>query len=347
MKSQRVLNELSVPTTYGGADGDCGQLPDGRAWSIRGNQIDGELGSGRELVISMDLGRGEARLDIPGSEASQVELDSLAPWMEWLFASDGALERIVPGSNLRAAVPGIHGVIERAEFFQSQGDWYRGVNGGSIPLQWVQGEGEGGRHPLRREVPAGEVFRRHCYSLGMDFTLRRVDPALDTKRFVDWMNQPRVAEFWEEQGDAGKQRRYIESVLAEPHKDPMIAAFDGRPFAYFELYWAMEDRLGAYYDAQPYDRGLHLLVGNPEFLGRRFAHAWLECIFHFMFLDDDRTQRLVGEPRADNHSILKYIEHMPGWRKVKEFDFPHKRAALVMGERGAFFRGMAGGGRCD
>lgn len=48
------------------------------------------------------------------------------------------------------------------------------------------------------------------------------------------------------------------------------------------------------------------------------------------------TEKLMGEPRADNVKLLRYADQM-SYEKVKEFDFPHKRAALMRCPRARFF----------
>lgn len=322
------------PTTENG-----GTLPGGGRWT----PVDGgylcETDAGNRLHIEMTDSGDSARIGV-GPAGARIDGErQIALCLDWLFARHPALSRVLLNDRLQGIYGGGKTALCREDFYQRGDPWYRGANAGQFPEQWREPE-SGPRHPLRPRVPAGEVYRRHFHFLGMDFSLRRLDPALDLERFTDWMNQPRVAEFWEEQGDRDKQRSYIDGALADPHKDPLIASFDGRPFAYFELYWALEDRLGPYYEARPYDRGMHLLVGETDFLGSRYARAWLNGICHFMFLDDSRTQRLVGEPRADNAAVLKLVQRTPGWRKVKEFDFPHKRAALAMCERAPFFRGL-------
>ncbi|MCB0412433.1 MAG: GNAT family N-acetyltransferase, partial [Bdellovibrionales bacterium] len=90
---------------------------------------------------------------------------------------------------------------------------------------------------------------------------------------------------------------------------------------------------------EPYDRGFHFLIGDTGSLGRASTDHVIRSITHFLFLQDSRTERVVGEPRSDNKRVLKYVGSIPGWKFVKEFDFPHKRAALVMAERKPFFLG--------
>jgi RimJ/RimL family protein N-acetyltransferase len=59
-------------------------------------------------------------------------------------------------------------------------------------------------------------------------------------------------------------------------------------------------------------------------------------LVHYLFLDEPRTQRIVCEPRADNARMIQHLQAL-GFAKHKEFDFPHKRAALMVLERETFF----------
>ena len=57
---------------------------------------------------------------------------------------------------------------------------------------------------------------------------------------------------------------------------------------------------------------------------------------HYMFLDDPRTQRIVGEPAASHAQQIRNLDRS-GFAKVKHVDFPHKRALLVQLLRERFF----------
>lgn len=203
-----------------------------------------------------------------------------------------------------------------------------------FPLRYALTRGR--RHPVRPAKPEGVVYARYIPWLGARFELRGVDVEADLPRFSRWMNDPRVAAIWEETGDLARHRAYLEGLKADPHMLPLMGAVDGVPFAYFEVYWARENRIAPFYDAADHDRGWHVLVGEDGFRGRAYVATWLPCLMHYIFLDDPRTRRIVGEPRADHHQQLRNLERS-GFARVSTFDFPHKRAALVMLTRERFF----------
>ena len=192
------------------------------------------------------------------------------------------------------------------------------------------------RHPIRRPKSSGIVYRRYIPWLDKTLSFRSLDPDRDLEIFHSWMNEPRVSEFWQEEGDLQKHQQYIQSLQDHPSHACLIGYFDEEPFGYFETYWTKEDRIALYYEADDFDRGFHLLVGDPAFRGRAYLSAWLPSLSHHLFLEDCRTQRIVVEPRADNHRIIGNLSKC-GFAFLKEFSFPHKRAALGMLLRERFF----------
>ncbi len=223
----------------------------------------------------------------------------------------------------------------RAGLYQDRTLWHWQKNDQVIPEIWTSND-KGIVHPLRQEQPEGIVYERYDYQSDLTVSFRTIDPEQDLELFHQWMNQPRVAEFWEMDQSRDKLRNYIHSLLQDKRTWPVIGCFNGEPFGYIEIYWAMEDRIAPYYDCQPWDRGFHVLVGNTDYLGKRYSLSWSKSMTHFLFLDDPRTNCLVGEPRADNQRLIK-LTGPAGWSFVKEFDFPHKRAALIDCRRENFF----------
>ncbi|MCE9663401.1 acetyltransferase [Halomonas sp. M5N1S17] len=225
------------------------------------------------------------------------------------------------------------GRILRGDFYQQPWHWLRHppARPEQTPFEVSSG------HPRRPAEPSGLVYRRADPRLGRTFSLRLIEPERDLERFVHWMHLPRVAEFWEQAWPADELADFVAQRLADPHTLPLIGEFDGRPFGYFELYWAAEDRLAPYYPWASFDRGLHLLVGEEDVRGAHFVDAWLGALSHYAYLAEPRTRRLVLEPRHDNRRLFRHLERL-GLSRLRDFDFPHKRASLVMGQRERFFR---------
>ncbi|MFC0669674.1 GNAT family N-acetyltransferase [Azotobacter chroococcum] len=53
-----------------------------------------------------------------------------------------------------------------------------------------------------------------------------------------------------------------------------------------------------------------------------------------MFLDEPRTRRIVCEPCAGSARMIRHLQ-APGFARLKEIDFPLKRAAPMVLEREA------------
>lgn len=125
----------------------------------------------------------------------------------------------------------------------------------------------------------------------------------DVELLHRWMNDARVSAFWGVQGPISVQEEFLRNSLSSRHSFPVIGCWDGRPFGYFEIYWAKEDQLGPHVDsgaAGDWDRGIHVLVGEQEFRGRDRVRVWLSALVHYCWLADQRTNRVLAEPRVDN-----------------------------------------------
>ncbi|KAL2433838.1 Acyltransferase sidL [Exophiala dermatitidis] len=149
-----------------------------------------------------------------------------------------------------------------------------------------------------------------------------------------WMNDPRVNLAWGAAGPASTQRKFLEDGLKSRHSFPVYGCWDGKPFGYFEVYWVKEDKLGRLLggDVGNYTRGLHVLVGEPEFRGPHRVKVWLSALVHYCFLADYRTETVMLEPRVDNTKFIKYLQDC-GFYKQGEVSFPHKQSAIMKLDR--------------
>lgn len=257
-------------------------------------------------------------------------LRSAAGSLEWRGVSPELANR--SGLTIRRADGTL--VTERTAFWQLPSPWLRQPAATPWPQTWISSGTT--RHLRRPPKPDGEVYRRFDTRLASWISLRTLDLTIDLPRFSCWQNSARVAAFWQEEGSLEQHRAYLQRLAEDPHVQTLIGCFDDEPFAYFEAYWAKEDRIGPYYGVGDHDRGLHMLVGEEAHRGPHKVACWLPAVAHFLFLDEPRTQRLVCEPRADNERMIAHLQQQ-GFYRQKDFDFPHKRAALMLLERERFF----------
>jgi hypothetical protein len=243
-------------------------------------------------------------------------------------------------------------LILRGAFWQgcasplgSQPIWLPSWNpAAAVPhLDWIMTSTETmhRRHPRRnpKPTPGSVVYSRYIPFLDELFSL----VALDYRNpdhlnlFHTWQNDPRVAQGWKETGTLDEHREYLRRQDEDPHTLTVLGHFNDTPFSYYEVFWAKEDNVGAHYSSGNFDRGRHTLVGNDAFRGPHRVMAWWPSMIHYCFLDDHRTENIIGEPMSTNDKVLTY-DYTFGLHQDQLIDLPHKRASLVKCTRERFFQ---------
>ncbi len=237
--------------------------------------------------------------------------------------------------DLLAVTPsGIILSCARQTFWQHSALWLTAPASGNRAIRYRLQDGK--RHPIRPPIAQGEVYRRFIPALQSTFSLRTVDISRDLEAFNRWMNLENVAYFWEQAGTAQEHTLYLQQMLDDPRVHPLIGCYDDEPFAYFEVYWCKEDRIAPFYDVQDYDRGWHVVIGESKHQGLGKLRGWFRSLMHYMFLDDPRTQRILGEPRIDHTRQIDFLKSQ-GYGHLKNIQLAHKEAALLRLERESFF----------
>lgn len=298
-------------------------------------------------LMQLDFDEAQARLALHASgrdlgeavRATSAAVEAVFGWkpeLQSLVLDTGGDRRLAKRivSHCLAMVDGGSLVVRPELAMQLRDNWMPDFARPPFPLHYIMSNGK--RHPQRPVKPKGLVYERFIPWLGQAVSFRALDPEQDLQRFHRWMNDPRVDAFWNEAGSVEKHREYLSKLETDPHMQCLIGCFGGVPFGYFEIYWAKENRIAPFYDVDDYDRGWHVVVGEDAYRGRAFISAWLPSLMHYMFLDDCRTQWIVGEPAATHHQQIRNLERS-GFASIKNFDFPHKRATLVMLMRERFF----------
>ncbi|MEA5598164.1 GNAT family N-acetyltransferase [Rivularia sp. UHCC 0363] len=156
----------------------------------------------------------------------------------------------------------------------------------------------------------------------------------DLDKIHKWMNQDYVISFWKLGFDKDKIQQHLEKALADKHQTLYIGFIDDVPMSYWESYWTIDDVISGCYPAKKYDQGIHLLIGDRNFLGKGYALPLLRAMTFFKFKNSP-TQKVIAEPDIRNKKMI-YIFEKCGFVFQKEILLPDKSAALMFCKRQHF-----------
>ncbi|SCE59518.1 penicillin amidase [Streptomyces sp. Termitarium-T10T-6] len=162
-----------------------------------------------------------------------------------------------------------------------------------------------------------------------------VDPAADGELLHGWVTEER-ARFWGMAGHTLEQVREIyEFVDSLPTHHAYLALRDGVPAALFQTYEPDADPVGACYDVQPGDFGVHLLIAPAEGEGavKGYTETLLTAFIAYVFSDPAHV-RVVVEPDARNEKALARMARI-GFELGPEIRKPEKTARLAFLTRAA------------
>lgn len=178
------------------------------------------------------------------------------------------------------------------------------------------------------------VFETDDSTIRQTIAFRLVSLEQDLPLIHNWMNQPHVVPFWNLALSLEEMRQHLEKAIADTHQTLYIGMLNGIPMSYWESYWTADDIVARHYTADPTDQGIHLLIGEPEFLGKGYALPLLRAMTHFQFQNVE-TQKIVAEPDIRNYKMIHVFERC-GFEFQKAIALPDKTAALMFCDRTQF-----------
>lgn len=187
-----------------------------------------------------------------------------------------------------------------------------------------------------RETRGGYAHKTFDPEIGMEIAFRPLGLEEDLERVHAWMNEEHVIPFWQMAWSRQRIEAYLRDLLADAHSTPYIGHLDGTPMSYWEAYRAADDVVATCYPAAPQDRGVHLLIGPPEYVGRGFALPLLRAMTAFQ-LADGAAEKVVAEPDVRNRRMIHVFQKC-AYEPQGEVELPDKRALLMFCHREEFER---------
>lgn len=178
------------------------------------------------------------------------------------------------------------------------------------------------------------VFEIYDSTICQTIAFRLVSLEQDLPLIHNWMNQPHVIPFWHLALSLEDMHKHLEKAIADTHQTLYIGMLNGVPMSYWEAYWSANDIVAQHYAADPADQGIHLFIGEPEFLGKGYALPLLRAMTHFQ-LQHTETQKIVAEPDIRNYKMIHVFERC-GFEFQKAIALPDKTAALMFCDRTQF-----------
>jgi acetyl CoA:N6-hydroxylysine acetyl transferase len=178
------------------------------------------------------------------------------------------------------------------------------------------------------------VYETYDRTIQKKIAFRQVTLEADLQRIHQWMNEPHVVPFWKLNLPLEKIQAHLEKALADQHQTLYIGLLDDVPMSYWESYWAIDDLIGNYYPAQKSDQGIHLLIGETNFLGKGYALPLLRAITKFQFQTPE-TEKIITEPDSQNAKMI-HIFQQCGFEFQKQVGLPDKTGALMFCDRHRF-----------
>jgi acetyl CoA:N6-hydroxylysine acetyl transferase len=133
---------------------------------------------------------------------------------------------------------------------------------------------------------------------------------------------------------------YLERLLAgDGHVLPVIGMLDGVDMSYIEVYDVGASPLADHPELGSNDRGIHLIVGEPDFIGKGLITVIGMPLVAWQFATHPLSERVVVEPDAKNARAIRAAHSAAKDAGVQEranVQLKHKMATLLFVERSSF-----------
>ncbi|MFB4426004.1 GNAT family N-acetyltransferase [Streptomyces sp. QL37] len=142
------------------------------------------------------------------------------------------------------------------------------------------------------------------------------------------MRQDYLVRTWGRVWPAERWTEHLVRSAAGGSISPFLITYEGRLFAYVEVYLLNDSVLAPHGDWGAHDLGFHIAVIEPALTRRGLGTRFVQDLTVALFRQSPATSQVVAEPDARNTSIYKTLERS-GFRLVRPVRLADKTAAMM------------------
>jgi RimJ/RimL family protein N-acetyltransferase len=159
------------------------------------------------------------------------------------------------------------------------------------------------------------------------FTFRPVDPHADAELLHGWVTHPKAAFWLMQDADVAAVEAEYARIASSPTHEALIGLHAGEPAFLVERYDPAHDPVGAVYEVQPGDVGMHFLVAPSDRRVHGFTRAVITAVMRFV-LADPAARRVIVEPDVRNTAVHA-LNAAVGFEVLQPVTLPDGKRALL------------------
>ncbi|UOQ94307.1 acetyltransferase [Halobacillus shinanisalinarum] len=172
------------------------------------------------------------------------------------------------------------------------------------------------------------------HTVKQSISFRPFDLNRDFPSVFKWMHESHVIPYWQLNFPKEELFQHMKKAVHDQDQCLYIGLLNGQPMSYWEAYWVKGDVVEGSYPAEPFDQGIHLLIGEKDYLGKGLALPLLRAMVNVQFRHK-ATQRVIAEPDYRNKKMIHVFEKC-GFKQMKPIQLPDKKAMLMFCERDVY-----------
>ncbi|MDD7887571.1 GNAT family N-acetyltransferase [Flavivirga sp. 57AJ16] len=176
-------------------------------------------------------------------------------------------------------------------------------------------------------LPQGKevVYSRYFPKEDVVISIRPIDLDQDLEMLHEWFHRSHAKMFWKMDWSLKELETYYRTLLPGDSLYSYIGMANGEPTFNIEVYWAIRDLVGDYFEVKPTDYGTHQFIA-PTDPKKKYVSPATQCMVDYVFAQPE-VERMVGEGDVKSMASMMNKAHV-GFKIEKVIEMPHKKANL-------------------